>query len=141
MLNREISVGICCGQCKHALMGVVIVCTDEYATFKYVSADGSQLKREDIVANLPEAYQHIAQQQDAAWTFISQIEHPHLNSPWYMLHPCQTSELLGLMLHSKETASAAQNSLSSDSGLQYMTAWFSLVGPPLCLHLDDVMLV
>ena len=99
-----------------------------------VLADGSQLKREDIMANLSEAYQHIARQPDAAWTFISQTEHPHLNSPWYMLHPCQTSELLGLMLASDNAKPPAD--IDTDSGLLYMTAWFSLVGPPLCLQLD-----
>ena len=99
-------------------------------------ADGSQLKHRDIVANLPEAYQHIAQQPDAAWTFISQIEHPHLGSPWFMLHPCQTNELMDLMLFPDGNTSAAQNSIDAAGGLQYMTAWFSLVAPPFCLQLD-----
>lgn len=98
-------------------------------------ADGSQLQREDIVANLPEAYQHIARQPDAAWTFISQIDHPHLGSPWYMLHPCQTSELMSLMLLPNDNTSARQ-SIHAVGGLQYMTAWFSLVAPPLYLQLD-----
>ena len=99
-------------------------------------ADGSQLRREDIVANLPEAYQHIARKADAAWTFISQIDHPHLGSPWYMLHPCQTSEMMGLMLLPNDNTPPPQKTTHAVGDLQYMTAWFSLVAPPVCLQLD-----
>lgn len=104
--------------------------------FTYGPADGSQLERKDILANLPEAYQNIAQQPGAAWTFISQIDHPHLGSPWYMLHPCQTNELTELMLLPDDNTSAAQNCIDACGGLQYMTAWFSLIAPAFCLQLD-----
>lgn len=53
-----------------------------------------------------------------------------------MLHPCQTSELLDLMLNPDEAQTSAAESSIADSGLQYMTAWFSLVGPLLSLQLD-----
>ena len=100
-------------------------------------ADGSPLMWGDIVADLPQAYQLIAHGPDAMWTFISQTDHPHLNLPWYMLHPCQTAELMDLILdaHDKEDLSS-QSSSSRGKGLQYMTAWFSLVGPVFRLQVD-----
>jgi len=96
-------------------------------------ADGSHLSWDNIVADLPKSYQCIAQQHDAKWTFISQTEHPHLNNPWYMLHPCQTAELLQLMLESEDNATTARAS-QHHSSLRYMTAWFSLVGPVIRLQ-------
>ena len=92
-------------------------------------ADGLPLSWNDIVANLPQAYQQAAKQPDAMWTFLSQTDHPHLNLPWYMLHPCQTAELMDLMLNSAEAETAAQGTQDTDFALLYMTAWFSLVGP------------
>ena len=89
------------------------------------------------MADLPGTYQDIAQQPGAGWTFISQIEHPHLNTPWYMLHPCQTAELLQLVLLTDESEAGTptvDNCLEFDNGLRYMTAWFSLVGPVIHMH-------
>lgn len=57
-----------------------------------------------------------------------------------MLHPCQTNELMGLLLLPNDDTSADQNSNYAVGGLQYMTAWFSLVAPPLCLQLDATSL-
>lgn len=47
-----------------------------------------------------------------------------------MLHPCQTAELMRLMLP------ACKGALSFQQGLQYMMAWFSLVSPVLALSLQ-----
>lgn len=100
-------------------------------------ADGSLLDWDRIVADVPESYQDIAQRPDAKWTFISQTDHPHLKAPWYMLHPCQTAELMQIMLQSDRSdveALSPEVSLQAD-GLQYMRAWFSLVGPVIHMQL------
>lgn len=100
--------------------------------------DGSLLEWDSIVADLPESYQDVAQRPDAKWTFISQTDHPHLKSPWYMLHPCQTAELLQIMLQPEnpdvDEALGPEVSLQAE-GLQYMRAWFSLVGPVIHMQL------
>lgn len=103
-----------------------------------VDADGSLLSWDSIVENLPPFYQCIAHQPNAKWTFISQIDHPHLHMPWYMLHPCQTAELLQLMMQADAAATDAQAikyGIESAHGVQYMKAWFSLVGPVVRLQL------
>lgn len=100
-------------------------------------ADGEPLSWHDLVANLPQNCQLLAMQPNAKWTFIAQTDHPHLHAPWYMLHPCQTDELLRLMLDQDVTTACSQDSSWSDQALsRYMTAWFSLVGPVLDLHLN-----
>ncbi len=92
-----------------------------------------------LVADLPESYRCIAHRPDARWTFISQIDHPHLKRPWYMLHPCQTAELLQLML--KPDGSNAEVLTTEHSRqvylLKYMKAWFSLVCPVMHMHLES----
>lgn len=104
-----------------------------------VDADGSPLMWGDIVSDLPQAYQHIAQRADAMWTFISQTDHPHLNLPWYMLHPCQTAELIDLILDANGKQDLSAQSINSiGKGLQYMSVWFSLVGPVFRLEVDHL---
>lgn len=67
---------------------------------------------------------------------MTQIEHPHLYMPWYMLHPCQTSQHLKLMLgqESKVEQGAERESVAALS--KYMTAWFTLVGPVFELQMQ-----
>ena len=102
------------------------------------ATDGSMLKWDDIVASLPKTYQGNAQRPDAQWTFISSVEHPHLNTPWFMLHPCQTAELMQLMLAADASSSQcppgnAQTASSCDGG-RYMKAWLSLIAPVVRLQ-------
>lgn len=101
--------------------------------------DGIMLDWDLLVADLPESYRCIAHRPDARWTFISQIDHPHLKQPWYMLHPCQTAELLQLML--KPEVSNAEELTAEHSRqdylIEYMKAWFSLVSPVMHMHLES----
>ena len=94
-------------------------------------ADGNLLCWTDVIAAFPEAYQGNAKRPDAQWTFLASTEHPHLKTPWYMLHPCQTAELLSLMLN--VDASDAEvgycSSVQRDSDLRYFQAWYSLIAP------------
>lgn len=102
--------------------------------------DGIRLDWDLLVADLPETYRCIAHRPDARWTFISQIEHPHLKRPWYMLHPCQTAELLQLML--KPVGFNAEVFTTERSRqvylMTYMKAWVSLVCPVMHLHLESL---
>lgn len=98
-------------------------------------ADGSPLSWSDIKADLPQHYQLLAEQPNAKWTFIAQMDHPHLHRPWYMLHPCQTAELLGLMVLQEGATSYNQEHPTDQDLCRFMTAWFTLVGPVLHLHL------
>lgn len=100
------------------------------------AADGEPLSWHEIVADLPKQYQVHAMQSDATWTFIAQADHPHLFVPWYMLHPCQTSALMGLMLKQEPATAKIQDNVWSDQALScYMAAWFTLVGPVFRLRL------
>ncbi|XP_041993503.1 ubiquitin-like-conjugating enzyme ATG10 isoform X4 [Salvia splendens] len=74
----------------------------------------------------------------AKWTFVTQEEHPELGRPWYMLHPCGTSEWMKLLLSSD--VSAAQNRIPRE---KYMLSWFSVVGQVfgIKLHLQMLSLV
>eukprot|EP00884_Botryococcus_braunii_P008130 jgi/Botrbrau1/17318/Bobra.0015s0066.1 len=36
--------------------------------------------------------------QDLRWTFLTQMEHPHTQLPYYGLHPCQTAARMALLL-------------------------------------------
>lgn len=65
-------------------------------------------------------------------------EHPELGRPWYMLHPCGTSEWMKLLLSSE--VSAAQNRIPRE---KYLLSWFSVVGQVfgIKLHLEMLNLV
>ncbi|KAL1558715.1 E2-like conjugating enzyme atg10 [Salvia divinorum] len=74
----------------------------------------------------------------AKWTFITQEEHPELRRPWYMLHPCGTSEWMTLLLSSD--VSSAQDRIPRE---KYLLSWFSVVGQVfgIKLHLEMLNLV
>ncbi|CAA0838169.1 Ubiquitin-like-conjugating enzyme ATG10 [Striga hermonthica] len=93
--------------------------------FRAYCEDGQPLHLNEIEKDLPvNSAQMLAQSK---WTFMTQEEHPELNRPWYMLHPCATSEWMKLLLTSK--ASVAQH---VD---KYMISWFSVVGQVFGLKL------
>ena len=102
----------------------------------FCAADGDPLTWHELVADLPQQYQITALQPNAKWTFIAHVEHPHLFVPWYMLHPCQSSELLKLMLEPTAAMTNDMNTAWSDHALsRYMAAWFTLVGQVFKLKL------
>ncbi|KVH94181.1 hypothetical protein Ccrd_003757 [Cynara cardunculus var. scolymus] len=61
-------------------------------------------------------------------------EHPYLNRPWYMLHPCGTSEWMKLLLV------GVDNSMATNGTERYMISWFSVVGQVFGLKLPFEML-
>ncbi|GAA0167793.1 ubiquitin-protein ligase [Lithospermum erythrorhizon] len=55
--------------------------------------------------------------------FLTQEEHPYLNRPWCMLHPCGTSECMKLLFSNKDLANKIDVPIE-----KYLVAWFSVVG-------------
>lgn len=53
---------------------------------------------------------------------INQVDHPILNRPFFMIHPCQTKELMGHM--------------KSSNPQEYLRCWLSTVAILLDLKLD-----
>ena len=73
---------------------------------------------------------------------VSQEHHPVLHRPFYMLHPCQTGQIMEELLSRSterlliKTTAAVENSNSrNDDGLKdgcmYLLAWLSVVGRPM----------
>jgi ubiquitin-like-conjugating enzyme ATG10 len=112
------------------------------------NADGSELTWDALVDDLPAAQRTLARSQRDRWSFLTRQDHPHLQRPWYTLHPCQTAALLALLL-ARTTAEAAsggergdergapQQTEDGDDGLllRYMLAWCSVVPAALGLTL------
>ncbi|KAI3806201.1 hypothetical protein L1987_22098 [Smallanthus sonchifolius] len=99
--------------------------------FRARSSDGQPLNKDEIEKNLPTGSAKVL--TDSKWTFITQEEHPYLNRPWYMLHPCGTSEWMKLIL-------AGENPAIENRNEQYLISWFSVVGQVFGLKLPFEML-
>ena len=78
--------------------------------FRAQTLEGSPCERSKVLNLLP--CQHIQDQ----WDFISQEEHPHSGLPSFFLHPCQTSNRLGLLMKGRE-------------GANVLWTWMSMVLP------------
>ncbi|CAH1447095.1 unnamed protein product [Lactuca virosa] len=96
--------------------------------FHAQTSDGQPLNIGEIEKNLPSKSSDVL--MESKWTFITQQEHPYLNRPWYMLHPCGTSEWMKLLL-----ADHAHNSTD-----RYLVSWFTVVGQVFGLKLPLEML-
>uniref|UniRef100_K3XAD0 Ubiquitin-like-conjugating enzyme ATG10 n=1 Tax=Globisporangium ultimum (strain ATCC 200006 / CBS 805.95 / DAOM BR144) TaxID=431595 RepID=K3XAD0_GLOUD len=59
-------------------------------------------------------------------TFVSVEEHPVLGTPFWFLHPCETSAAMELLLHQQCPAS---ETASDPPYPKYLLAWLSLVQP------------
>ncbi|KAK9832614.1 hypothetical protein WJX81_003738 [Elliptochloris bilobata] len=59
---------------------------------------GAPLEWSQLVALLPSASRVLASADATRWTFLTQVEHPHLHQPWHALHPCQTAARMRLLL-------------------------------------------
>lgn len=61
-------------------------------------ADGTRLSWEETLADLPERSQATAKEDATRWTFITQQEHPVTRKPMHSIHPCETAQLMSLLL-------------------------------------------
>ncbi|XP_024981490.1 ubiquitin-like-conjugating enzyme ATG10 isoform X2 [Cynara cardunculus var. scolymus] len=100
--------------------------------FHVQNTDGQPLNLDEIKTNLPTKSAKVL--LESKWTFITQQEHPYLNRPWYMLHPCGTSEWMKLLLV------GVDNSMATNGTERYMISWFSVVGQVFGLKLPFEML-
>ena len=69
----------------------------------------------------------------AAWTMtLSWEESPITNTPWLMLHPCETASLMKMMLASTPLRAGDGNLAHA-----YMSAWLSVVFQALGIRIDS----
>uniref|UniRef100_A0A383VXS2 Ubiquitin-like-conjugating enzyme ATG10 n=1 Tax=Tetradesmus obliquus TaxID=3088 RepID=A0A383VXS2_TETOB len=66
--------------------------------------DGRLLSLSQLLQELPDL-QQCREPSQADWTFITQVEHPLLRTPCFMLHPCQTAARMQLLLQQQELSS------------------------------------
>ncbi len=85
-------------------------------------SDGKQLTLEDIWNLLEEVPTDVDK-----WGVVTQQEHPHLDRPFYHLHPCHTAEAMG----------GAKNCLeeNSSNNWDFLTSWLSMYGKLVGLKL------
>ncbi|XP_020592714.1 ubiquitin-like-conjugating enzyme ATG10 isoform X2 [Phalaenopsis equestris] len=88
-------------------------------------SDGQPLDLGDIQKDLPEYSLKLL--RESKWTFITLEDHPFLHRPWYMLHPCGTSEWMRLLL------SGVQQ--ENPCAVNYLVSWLSVVGQAVGLRI------
>ncbi|XP_078173067.1 autophagocytosis-associated family protein [Carex rostrata] len=93
--------------------------------FRGYKSDGCQLSLDEIKEELPSHSVEILEK--LKWTFMTQEEHPYLNTPWYTLHPCGTSDWMKLLLSG--TSCGEEVAL-----IQYLPAWMSVIGQAVGLR-------
>lgn len=86
--------------------------------------DGSTLFLEEIWSRVPEFYQN--QLKNQRWTMLTQQEHPHLGRPYFIIHPCHTSDLM------KNAILVAKK----QENFNYLVSWLSVVGPIVGLEIS-----
>nr|CAD1819898.1 unnamed protein product [Ananas comosus var. bracteatus] len=91
-----------------------------------ISVDGHPLSLDEIVMDLPPHSSNTL--KESKWTFLTQEEHPYLNRPWYMLHPCGISDWMKLLL-----VDGVSNEGSKTP--QYLPAWLSVIGQAVGLRI------
>lgn len=92
--------------------------------FRASFLDGSPLTLQDIWEGVHECYKTRLLQ--GPWDTISQQEHPILGQPFFVLHPCKTTEFMTPVL---------KNSQKINRSINYITSWLSIVGPVVGLSL------
>ncbi|XP_010149481.1 PREDICTED: ubiquitin-like-conjugating enzyme ATG10, partial [Eurypyga helias] len=84
--------------------------------------DGRPLTLDEIWKSVHACYQ--ARLLEGPWDTITQQEHPLLGQPFFVLHPCRTSEFMSSVL----TGSQHRHT-------NYIILWLSTVGPVVGLNL------
>ncbi|CAN0824373.1 Ubiquitin-like-conjugating enzyme ATG10 [Linum grandiflorum] len=98
--------------------------------FRAYCSDGGNLGLDEIERALPA--NSVKLLLESKWTFITQVEHPYLNRPWYKLHPCGSSEWMKLLLQAEKGVKP---------GVElYLLSWFSVVAPMVGIAIPIHML-
>lgn len=93
--------------------------------FSAWTQDGKRLSLNDIWDQVSQVHQHFLHHDK--WSFITQQEHPLLQQPFFLVHPCHTADFMKLL--------NSNSSSVSDHSLGYIIPWLSAVGPTVGLHL------
>lgn len=100
--------------------------------FRGHECDGRSLNLHEIEKDLPGC--SLSLLKESKWTFMTQEEHPYLHCPWYMLHPCGTSDWMKLFF--------GDSRQKDPIVVQYLPSWLSVVSQavglriPLNLHAE-----
>ncbi|XP_010576360.1 PREDICTED: ubiquitin-like-conjugating enzyme ATG10 [Haliaeetus leucocephalus] len=92
--------------------------------FRACFLDGRPLTLDEIWKSVHACYQ--TRLLEGPWDTITQQEHPLLGQPFFVLHPCRTSEFMSSILTS---------SRKHDRHTNYIILWLSTVGPVVGLNL------
>lgn len=95
--------------------------------FRGCKHDGQPLDSRTVEKDLPLYSSTIM--KESKWTYVTPEEHPFLHRPWYMLHPCGTSEWMKLLL----LAGSKESKLSEIK--RYLPSWLSVVGQAVGLKI------
>ncbi|XP_072438585.1 ubiquitin-like-conjugating enzyme ATG10 isoform X2 [Chiloscyllium punctatum] len=85
--------------------------------FRACYSDGKPLTLEEIWENVHDCYKERLFQ--GPWDTITQQEHHLLGQPFFVLHPCRTSELM----------TSIMGATQEQRNVNYITSWLSMMGP------------
>ncbi|XP_060692441.1 ubiquitin-like-conjugating enzyme ATG10 isoform X2 [Hemiscyllium ocellatum] len=85
--------------------------------FRACCSDGKPLTLEEIWENVHDCYKERLLQ--GPWDTITQQEHHLLGQPFFVLHPCRTSELMTPIMGATQ----------EQRNVNYITSWLSMMGP------------
>lgn len=71
---------------------------------------------------------HASTMKQQIWTTLTQVEHPILQTPYYMLHPCKTASLMASVMPADRNIN-----LKHDN---YLIQWMSTICPAVRLTID-----
>lgn len=92
--------------------------------FRACYTDGRPLALKEIWESVDECYQETLSQ--GPWSTITQQEHHILGQPFFVLHPCRTSELMTPIMI---------GATKEQRNVNYITSWLSMMGPVVGLDL------
>jgi hypothetical protein len=133
---------------RHCLYVMHIVYHPVYlvptALFRGRRMDGRLLMLQEIAQQQP-ALRLCLESASSQWTVVTQCTHPVLGTPFLMIHPCQTSAIMELLVGAKEVPAlamapqreqrAAVDGEDDNRSSKYILGWFSMVGPLLGIRL------
>ncbi|GAQ81542.1 hypothetical protein KFL_000830240 [Klebsormidium nitens] len=100
--------------------------------------DGTLLTEEEMAADLPAQTAELVN-DGRKWLFLTRQDHPYLNQPWSALHPCETAQMMKLLMGQESIQTSGENEEKTKSGeiraAKYFLAWFSVAGPVVGLTL------
>ncbi|XP_041042929.1 ubiquitin-like-conjugating enzyme ATG10 isoform X2 [Carcharodon carcharias] len=86
--------------------------------FRACFADGKPLALKEIWENVHDCYKE--RLLHGSWGTITQQEHHLLGQPFFVLHPCRTSELMTPIM---------DGATQEQRNVNYITSWLSMMGP------------